>query len=96
MWTNAWKQWFHIKSSFSLFIKLFSIILPSDKGQALILSAMLVVVTKGPLENFNYNSQVLAVSGLCAQEKLLVSTKDLIDYYKRPLRGTCMYDIVAW
>ena len=56
---------------------------------------MLVVVTKGPLENFNYNSQVLAVSGLCAQEKLLVSTKDLIDYYKRPLRGRCMYDIVA-
>ena len=48
---------------------------------------MLVIVTNGPVENFNYNTQVLATSALCAQQQLMESSGDLIDFLQRPLLG---------
>lgn len=58
-----------------------------DKGQALLLAYMLVIVSNGPVENFNYNTQVLATSALCAQQQLIESSGDLIDFLQRPLLG---------
>lgn len=63
-----------------------------DKGQALLLAYMLVIVSNGPIENFNYNTQVLATSALCAQENVLKSTAELMEYLQRPLQGDSMCD----
>lgn len=53
------------------------------------LAYMLVIVANGPVENFNYNTQVLATSALCAQQKVIQSSKELMQYVKQPL--VCKY-----
>jgi len=66
-----------------------------DQGQALFVAYVLLVVTKGPLENFNYNSQVMASTVVCAHQQLIEGGKEIVKILKRPLEGKNAPNLMA-